>query len=313
VRPDRQNGTSQPVSIIIPTYNRLKTLRQVFESYSSQDAVGEIVVVDDGSTDGTGDFVAEARRSDPRVHYIRHERRRGQPAARNTGIERSRGAFVLFGEDDLRLGPGYAARLLDCATRHGAAIAAGRILYPLPGESDEEVMRRHAGPVQERLDRRRLHFDASSAADQDLEVPFIHSISLIAREVFETVRFDTGYRGNAYREETDFYLEAGKRGHRIFWCPEAVCIHLPREVVQLGGQMAQGIWAYKFWSLRNNHRFLRRHYADLAQRGLVTDGFWTLSLAFAAAELKKLPSFYLRRYAPGLYVRLARHFQGHRT
>lgn len=298
------------ISIVLPTYNRLSTLRRVFESYTSQEGVDELVVVDDAGTDGTEAFVREQMARNARIRYFRNPERRNLPATRNAGVDHARGDLIVFGEDDLRFGPGYAARLRDCLTRRKAAIAAGRILFPFPGESDEEALARCAGPVADRIDRRRIAFDATAPSAEDLEVPFIHAICMVKRRVFDRVRYDPAFAGNAYREETDFYLRAARAGHRIFFCPDALCVHLPREVRSLGGAMAQGIWKYKYWSLRNNRLFLNRHYADLAERGLVRDSKARLMASFAAAELRKIPSFYLRKYAPGLYRRIARRVAG---
>lgn len=302
---DTQSGTP-PISVVIPTFNRLKTLRQVIGSYLDQPHVGEIIIVDDGGTDGTQAFIEEITLGDPRVTYVRNDTRSGAPATRNLGVRHASGRFIVFGEDDLRFGPEYAARLMECLETSGASLAAGRIIYPLPGESDEDAIARLSVPPADRLDRRRLSFDASAPAPGPIEVPFIHAITMVRREVFDAVLYDPGYRGNAYREETDFCLRAGEAGHRIMFCPRAYCVHLPREVVQLGGQMSRGIWIYKYWSLRNNYRFLRRHYAGLRRRGVVTDPMLVLLLSFAFAEMRKIPSFYLRRYSPGLYAALAR-------
>ncbi|MEZ4653337.1 MAG: glycosyltransferase family 2 protein [Candidatus Eisenbacteria bacterium] len=300
--------SSDPISIVIPTYNRIKTLRQVIDSYLSQARVGEIVIVDDAGTDDTGTFVDELAADDPRIRYVRNEARKGSPTARNVGVAHSTGAYVLFGEDDLRFEPDYALRLMECLEATGAGLAAGRILYPFPGESDADAMARTAHPVEPRVDRKKLFFDASGPAPGPIAVPFIHAIFMVRREVFAKVSFDAGYEGNAYREETDFCLRVGQEGYSLMFCPTAVCVHLPREVVQLGGQMATGIWRYKVWSLRNNHRFLNRHYDYLRRTGVVTDSKLSLLWSFAFSELRKIPSFYLRRYTPGAYAALARRF-----
>jgi len=85
-------------SIVIPTYNRKDLLRRCLAAATNQDYPDyEVIVVDDGSTDGTGEMV---RREFPRVRYIRQEPNRGPAAARNRGIEAATGEIIAFTDDD---------------------------------------------------------------------------------------------------------------------------------------------------------------------------------------------------------------------
>ena len=295
------------ISVVIPTFNRKKTLKTVFPSYLNQKGVQEIIIVDDGSTDGTESFVKENQEKYKGIIYIKNKKNLGLPASRNIGVLNASGEFIVFGEDDLRFGSNYAWELMQCLIKNRSSIAAGRIIYPLPEESDMDAIIRLNVPSKSRFDKRRITFDASSPAEYEMQVPFIHAISMARADVFKSIRYDPGFKGNAFREETDFYLRAGKEGHKIFFCPRAICIHLPREVHSLGGTMNKGLWTYKYWSLRNNFRFLRRHYRFLETNGLAEGSFVTLMFYFAFSELKKIPSFYLRKYAPKIYVRLYRY------
>jgi GT2 family glycosyltransferase len=88
------------VSVIIPTHDRAHLLPRAVESalHQTHRAV-EIVIVDDGSTDGTPEVVARRWASDPRVRYIRQENA-GVAGARNCGISRAQGRFVAFLDSD---------------------------------------------------------------------------------------------------------------------------------------------------------------------------------------------------------------------
>jgi len=84
------------VSVIVPVYNREQFLGETLDSIFALDYVPfEVMVVDDGSTDGS----AEIAQSYADVHYFRQENR-GPGAARNIGIEASRGEFVAFVDSD---------------------------------------------------------------------------------------------------------------------------------------------------------------------------------------------------------------------
>ena len=87
------------VSVIIPTYNRSRTLARainsiLFQSYSDL----EVIVVDDGSTDQTEQLVAEI--SDPRVRYLRLGGNSGACRARNAGLKLARGSYIAFQDSD---------------------------------------------------------------------------------------------------------------------------------------------------------------------------------------------------------------------
>lgn len=86
------------VSVIIPTYNRLPMLKEAINSVLSQDFEDfELIVVDDGSTDGTSD---EIRGMGGRVRLVQHPENRGVSAARNRGILHARGKYIAFLDSD---------------------------------------------------------------------------------------------------------------------------------------------------------------------------------------------------------------------
>jgi glycosyltransferase involved in cell wall biosynthesis len=88
------------VSVIIPCYNRETFIADAIDSALAQTYQNlEIIVVNDGSTDGT-ENVINGYLANPRVRYIKHEKNRGIPAARNTAIRQARGDYVAFLDSD---------------------------------------------------------------------------------------------------------------------------------------------------------------------------------------------------------------------
>jgi glycosyltransferase involved in cell wall biosynthesis len=83
------------VSIVLPTWNRAALLRPTLDSIRAQTlADWELLVVDDGSTDGTEELVRGY--GEPRFAYMKNARGRGVARARNTALERARGEFIAF-------------------------------------------------------------------------------------------------------------------------------------------------------------------------------------------------------------------------
>jgi len=86
------------VSVIIPTYNRSSYLRQAVESVLRQTFTDfEAIVVDDGSTDGTGTMIKTL--NDSRIRY-EYQTNQGRSVARNNGVDLSQGLYIAFLDDD---------------------------------------------------------------------------------------------------------------------------------------------------------------------------------------------------------------------
>lgn len=86
-------------SVILPTYNRAKTLPRAVASVLAQDEPDfELIIVDDASTDQTAAWLATL--DDPRIRVARSERNQGPSAARNTGIELARAPAIAFLDSD---------------------------------------------------------------------------------------------------------------------------------------------------------------------------------------------------------------------
>lgn len=92
------------LSVIIPTYNRKNTLSKVLQAYLAQSApqfIRELIVVDDGSTDGTDSTVMEfSQRAPFPIHYLR-QANKGAGAARNYGIREAISSIAVLTDDDI--------------------------------------------------------------------------------------------------------------------------------------------------------------------------------------------------------------------
>lgn len=88
------------VSVVTPTYNRAASLREAIESVQAQTYPHwELIIVDDGSTDGTRQLVEQCQARDPRIRYV-HQANDGSAPARKHGIGLAQGEFIAFIDDD---------------------------------------------------------------------------------------------------------------------------------------------------------------------------------------------------------------------
>ena len=112
------------VSIIIPTFNRLWCLPEAVASCRKAGTRMEIIVVDDGSTDGTWDWL----RTQPDVTALRHELNCGKMHSVNDGMALATGEFVRFLDSDDLLPPDVNSVQCEQARKTGAdLVAAGYV------------------------------------------------------------------------------------------------------------------------------------------------------------------------------------------
>jgi len=108
------------ISVVVPTYNRLDTLRYVIPALVAQDLrsdVFEVLVADSNSNDGTAEYLAEVARASPNVRHLPGPYT-GRAGARNAGIAAARAPIVLFTDADIIASP-------DLLSRHLARHAKG--------------------------------------------------------------------------------------------------------------------------------------------------------------------------------------------
>jgi glycosyltransferase involved in cell wall biosynthesis len=91
--------STEKVSIVLPTYNGSRYLRQAIDSCMKQTYQNiELIIVDDGSTDKTPEIIQSYK--DKRIKYIKHEKNRGLPDTLNTGFNHATGAYLTWTSDD---------------------------------------------------------------------------------------------------------------------------------------------------------------------------------------------------------------------
>jgi glycosyltransferase involved in cell wall biosynthesis len=100
------------LSVVIPVYNEHATIGTVLERVESGGLADEIIVVDDGSSDGTRQILAEMAHDRPKLKLALHDSNRGKGAAVRTGVTAATGDLVLIQDADLEYDPRDYALLL---------------------------------------------------------------------------------------------------------------------------------------------------------------------------------------------------------
>ena len=137
------------VSVVIPVYNVSIYLAKCLKSVIQQSYQNlEIIIIDDGSTDGSGLICDEFAQCDDRIRVI-HTDNKGLSSARNLGLEKSRGSYLLFVDSDDWIEPYAVETLITSAEKYNADMVTakscrefvGKTLYPAKEEKDVQIIR----------------------------------------------------------------------------------------------------------------------------------------------------------------------------
>ena len=250
-------------SIIIPCYNGSAMTRACLTALTASlpiDFRGEIILFDDGSTDGTRRLLMRWKKRDKRIRVLWRRTNTGFVDACNRAARAATRKYLVFLNNDTRPRPGWLTALLDTFGRYPKAGAVGGKLV-LPDGTLQE-----AGSI--------VFQDGSAAnfmrGERDLESPLINyvrevdycSAALLAtpRRLFERLGgFDVRYRP-AYYEDVDYCFRVRQSRHGVYYQPGSIVVH--REGGSSGTNIKRGVKRYQ---ARHQQTFAGRWKAVLAR------------------------------------------------
>ena len=232
------------VSVVIPTYNRRPILEKCLVALECQQISAspvdryEVVVVDDGSTDGTPDWLRQNADRFPHVRLI--EQSHGGPAeGRNRGVDHALGDVIVFIDSDLVVTPVFLASHAETLQRHWKA-TGDRLCFTYGAVINTANFEQ---PTAERHKLRDLSWAYFATGNVAIDRSVLERSGL----------FDTGFRLYGWED-----LELGERlrrmNVRLLKCPEAVGYHwhpalsldqIPRLIEVEGERARMGLVFYR--------------------------------------------------------------------
>ncbi len=218
------------VSVVIPTLRRPKLVLRALASVFNQTYEQlEVIVVIDGPDEDTTAVLRTV--NDPRLHVIVNPRSLTAAGARNVGVDRAKGDWIAFLDDDDEWLPSKIEKQIAFASDRGAGLLSclSQVVTPIATFVRPKVIYDNSFPLDEYLFDRRSLFAGSGSIQT--------STYLIPRSLFDKTRFNVG----TPHDDWDFILHLSKQlGVRIETVPEVLVVH--HYEVQRPSLSTSGTW-----------------------------------------------------------------------
>lgn len=243
--------SAQPkASVIVLAWNGMAYLDACLSAVLAQGYPAfEVIVVDNGSTDGSADFVAQCY---PQVQLIRNERNLGFAAGNNVGLRAATGDVLVLLNQDTVVRQGWLEALVDTFQDPSVGIAGCKALYP-----DGSIQ--HAGGFiygpRAETDHIGRHEPDDGRFDQMRDADFVTGAALaISRTALKRVGLlDEGFYP-AYYEDVDWCYTVREAGFRVVYVPVARLIHYESQMAQRESH------EHKYALHRGRLRFVFKHW-----------------------------------------------------
>ncbi len=232
--------------VVLPTYNEIENLGTIVPAVLAVDPRIDVLIIDDGSPDGTGDLADRLAGEHPRVSVLHREGKQGLGTAYLTGFERGleRGyAYMLEMDSDWSHDPNYLSDLLDAVQEADLAIGSRYV--------------KGVNVINWPMSRLLLSYYANKYAHWVTGLPLTDATSgfkCFRREVLEAIDFSkVGSTGYSFQIEMDF--RAWKKGFTLVEVPIVFTDRRSGETKMSGAIVREAVW--RVWALRFKSLFRR--------------------------------------------------------
>lgn len=258
-------------SIILPTYNRLYSLENIFlPSLEKQKFLYyELIIIDDGSTDDTGKYLRSNkfkevfRRCSERLKYVRNERNKGAPMSRNKGVFLANANWLWITEDDIQIDDNNffeKSKNIICNLDNSVVVVSPKRQELLTHIGYYKNPRNNF--VRVGMLSGEIYLDPTQ--EYSGYILNTHASSFIKKEIFNKFQEDEKlFYGNTYRDESDLYFQIVNAGYKIYYCGNVLKVIHRNDFAQYGGQKkvkAQNLLKRKIMIFKNHYLYLDKNY-----------------------------------------------------
>lgn len=261
---DQGDASPMPMtSIIIPVFNKVSYTQSCLEQLNTtlpQDFHGEIIVVDDASSDETPNVLKRWTETDERVKVLSNPENLGFIASCNRGAESAQGEFLVFLNNDTLPLTGWLPPLLRVLRDNPEAGAVGgKLVYP------DGTLQEAGGVIFS--DGSGCNFGKFDKAASAPLYNFLREVDYCSGALLATRRdlfsefggFDERFKP-AYYEDVDYCFTLREKGYRVYYQPESVIVHF--EGISSGTDLKTGVKSYQ---VVNQNKFVAKWSQALKQ------------------------------------------------
>jgi glycosyltransferase involved in cell wall biosynthesis len=246
------------ISFIIPSYNNLQHLKNVYVSIQKHAPEAEVILLDDGSTDGTYDWMKEMYTKDENLVILRVDERVGHTILYDKGIDLATNDIVGILHADMILGPNYVENMLK-HLEPGKVVCATRIEPPLHPEGKEKIIRDFG------MDFDTLNIDAFEEFVASAQSEFNNQTTtgmfapwILYKKDFQAIGGHDPLFAPFPYEDSDIFQRWIMAGYELIQSRDAFVYHLTCRGHRWNEQVGQDDSYYKIVSQRAARNYLRK-------------------------------------------------------
>ncbi len=244
------------VSFVIPSYNNLRHLKNCYESIKKHEQSCEIILIDDGSTDGTYNWMMSIK--DSKVKVIRSEERLGHTIQYDVGISQSSNEIVAILHADMILGPNYLNNVVK-HLKEKTVVCATRVEPPLHPQGKEKIVQDFGTD----FDNLRVNeFEAfclrSQNANKDLITKGMFAPWIIRKEDFLRIGGHDPLFAPFPYEDSDIFQRWILAGYNLIQSRDAFVYHLTCRGHRWTDQIGVDDTYYKNAAYRAGRNYIRK-------------------------------------------------------
>jgi len=246
------------ISFIIPSYNNINHLKNVYTSIKKHASEAEIVLLDDASTDGTWEWMQQIAKSDDKVLHLRWSTRVGHTILYDIGIREATNDIVGILHADMILGPNYIQNTVK-HLKPGTVVCGTRIEPPLHPEGKEKIVKDFGQDFDTlNIEMFEEYVDTVAGYEKDKTTKGMFAPWILYKEDFQAIGGHDPLFAPFPYEDSDIFQRWILAGYELVQSRDAFVYHLTCRGHRWNDQVGKDDDYFKVVSAKAGRNYLRK-------------------------------------------------------